>query len=159
MTGTTIAGTYLTGITLSNPATQYPATIAGTGLIDVTSATGNGLYGTTAAAWGIYNLGTVMAPTRGVFLTAGGIVHNETAALISGGYRGIDITGGAGTVTNAGSIAGSKQQGIRLEGGGAVSNLAGGSITGGSTAALPAAALMPPSIFARVARSATPLVV
>jgi collagen type I/II/III/V/XI/XXIV/XXVII alpha len=53
--------------------------------------------------------------------------------VISGGARGIDITGAVGSVTNAGSIGGNQQQGIRFVVGGTVGNLSGGTITGGGT--------------------------
>ena len=133
MTGTTISGSYTTGVTLSNPAIQNPATISGTGHINVTATSGSALYGTNAAAWSVYNYGTVIAPTRGVFLTAGGTVTNELGGLISGGHFGVDITGAAGAVINAGSIAGGTQPGVRLTGGGSVTNVSGGQISGGGT--------------------------
>src|SRR4029077_6104807 len=114
MTGTTIAGNYLFGITLIDPAMQDPATITDMGSINVTATSGSALYGTNAAAWSIYNSGTVIAPTRGVFLMAGGTITNFASGVISGGYRGIDITGATGTVTNAGTISATLQQGVRL---------------------------------------------
>ena len=131
MAGTTISGSYTTSVTLSNPATQNPATVSSTGHINATS--GSVLYGTNIAAWSIYNFGTLIGPARGIFLTAGGIISNAATGLISGGYRGIDITGAAGTVTNAGSIAGGMQQGIRLTRGGSMVNASGGNIAGGGT--------------------------
>ena len=41
MTGTTIAGNYLFGITLSDPALQDPATITDMGSINVTATSGS----------------------------------------------------------------------------------------------------------------------
>jgi hypothetical protein len=131
MSGTTISGSYTTGITLSNPATQNPATISDTGNIDTTSA--SALYGTNVAPWSVYNGGTVIGHSRGVFLTAGGTVSNAASGLISSLYRGVDVTGGSGIITNAGSIAGGTLQGVRLANGGVVTNLAGGTISGGGT--------------------------
>ena len=131
MTGTTISGTYAFGITLSDAATQNPATVTGSGLINVTSASSNGIYGSNATAWSIYNFGTVSARSHGIFLAAGGTVANR-AGTISGYYRGIDIIGGTGTVTNAALIAAVKYEGVRLDNG-TVSNLSGGTIAGGGT--------------------------
>ena len=133
MAGTTISGSYTTGITLSNAATQNPATVTGTGHINVTSASSSGIYGTNATAWSIYNFGTVIAYARGVFLNSGGTITNAAAGLIRSNYRGIEIGGGLGAVTNAGSIGGSKQQGIRLTGGGSVTNASSGVISAGGT--------------------------
>ncbi len=129
MTGTTISGAYAFGITLSDTATQNPATVTGSGLINVTSASSNGIYGSSAAAWSIFNNGTVSGRSHGIFLVAGGTVANQ-AGTISGYYRGIDIIGGAGTVTNAALIEAVKYQGVRLNNG-TVSNLSGGTINGG----------------------------
>lgn len=131
MAGTTISGSYTASITLSNPATQNPSTVSSTGHINATS--GSALYGANTAAWSIYNFGTLVGPARGIFLTAGGVISNAATGLISGGYRGIDITGAAGTVTNAGSIAGNMLQGVRLTRGGSVTNASGGNISGGGT--------------------------
>jgi fibronectin-binding autotransporter adhesin len=133
MSGTIFSGTYSTGITLSSPSTQDPATIATTGRIDLTGTQGNGIYGTTAAAWVVGNYGTIIAPTRGVFLTSGGVVTNFSTGVISGGYRGVEIDGGVGALINTGSILGTKQQGVKLGGGGDVTNMSGGMITGAST--------------------------
>lgn len=132
MAGTTISGSYTVGLTLSTPATQNPATISGTGRINVTATSGSALHGTKAAAWSVYNDGTVIGPGYGVFLAAGGVVSNGSTGLITGGYRGVEIDGAPGTVGNAGSIGGGKQQGVRLAGGGSVTNVAGGTITGGA---------------------------
>jgi hypothetical protein len=68
----------------------------------------------------------------GVALTAGGSVANEAGATISGyfGNYGIDIVGGAGTVTNAGNIIGFST-GVELQAGGSVTNKAGGTISAG----------------------------
>jgi hypothetical protein len=125
-----LSGTYTATVTLATPATQNPATIIGTGRIS--AATGSAIYGTGAAFWTISNYGTVAGPARGIFLTAGGQITNAASGVVDGGSRGIDITGGPGAVANAGAIAGGTQQGIRLTGGGSVTNLSGGTITGGA---------------------------
>src|SRR5579871_3060667 len=133
MTGTTISGAYTVSVTLSSPSSQNPATVAASGSINVSGTTGSGIYGISATSWSLYNHGVVIGPARGVFLTAGGTITNFASAVISGGARGIDITGAAGTVTNSGSIAGTSQQGIRLAAGGSVTNLSSGTIDGGTS--------------------------
>jgi hypothetical protein len=62
MAGITISGSYTTSVTLSTPATQNPTTISGTGRINVTATSGSALYGTNAAAWAVYNYGTLIGP-------------------------------------------------------------------------------------------------
>ncbi len=77
MAGTIYSGTYLTGITLSNPATQRPVTV--TGDIDVTNA--EALFGDTSFAWTINNQGTIEGTGTagsGIQLVAGGVVNNES---------------------------------------------------------------------------------
>ena len=128
MAGTTISGSYTASVTLSNPATQDPATV--TGHINATS--GSALYGANATAWSIYNFGTLIGRSRGVTLANGGTISNAAAGLISGN-RGIEITGSAGVVSNYGSIGGTSLEGIRLDAGGSVTNLSGGRITAGGT--------------------------
>jgi hypothetical protein len=64
MSGTTISGSYTIGLTLSTPATENRATISGTGHINVTATSGSALYGTNAAAWSVYNYGTVIDRRR-----------------------------------------------------------------------------------------------
>src|SRR6185312_6143854 len=57
----TLTGTYTATVVLSNPATQNPATIAATGLIDVNSTTAEavGILGNSGTAWTVTNQGTV----------------------------------------------------------------------------------------------------
>jgi outer membrane autotransporter protein len=62
----------------------------------------------------------------------GGSVNNLTTnAIISGGQYGVYITGGAGTVINAGTIRGTNSAGVYLGAGGSVNNLSGGTNYGG----------------------------
>ena len=149
MAGTIYSGTYTTGITLSNPATQNPATVTATGVIDVNSSSAYyaALTGAVGTAWTLANLGTIESvgvKGVGIRLQSGGSVVNghsgATTGLIEGSFGGIQINGAAGTVSNYGTIDGS----VQLSAGGIVSNLgtidggvflvdAGGSVTNGSS--------------------------
>ena len=75
----------------------------------------------------VINNGSISAT---VTLAAGGYVDNAGSGAISGPANGIDFTGAAGTVINAGSIAGLSGSGIDLLAGGAVTNAATGRISG-----------------------------
>jgi FG-GAP-like repeat len=68
----------------------------------------------------------------GVYLDVGGGVNNAAAALIVGGLGGVYVSGGAGTVINGGTIAGTgtNGRGVVLLSGGYVSNAATGVIEG-----------------------------
>jgi hypothetical protein len=87
----------------------------------------------------VTNAGKINGAAFGVDLAAGGSVTNQAGATISGsvihgvyGYysvgTGILVAGGAGTVTNAGDIAGFSY-GVQLQAGGIVTN--SGTISGG----------------------------
>ncbi len=82
----------------------------------------------------ITNAGTVSGGSDGVRLLAGGLVTNQSGGRIVGtSYSGVYITGGDGTVSNAGYIqgtGGSLGVGVYLAAGGAVTNQAGGTIAG-----------------------------
>jgi len=69
---------------------------------------------------------------EGVYLAAGGSVTNTYSGVIFGGIGGVYITGGSGTVTNAGDIHTTTLQGngIDLEDGGTIINTGTGSIYG-----------------------------
>ena len=102
MTGKTFNETYSNSVTLSNVA-YNPATV--TGAIDVT--TGDGLLGVAGTVWTVTNKGLIESKAAsgvGVLLNSGGSVTDVAAASIIGDLDGIAISGGAGTVTNAGSI-------------------------------------------------------
>src|SRR5262249_20269840 len=58
-----------------------------------------------------------------------GSLTDHASASITGGYWGVD-GGSATTVTNYGSLVGTKYEGVGLFGGGFVSNAAAGSVTG-----------------------------
>ncbi len=137
--GVIYAGTYTSGIVLSNPTTQNPAMVAAGAYVTNTTAAYNGdaVYGKSAAAWNFYNYGAIVAAgaaSSGVELVAGGTVTNgSSSALIQGYANGVLIGGGAGTVNNYGTIVGTGTHaaGIRLVAGGTVANAPGAGIFGG----------------------------
>ena len=142
-------GTYTSGILLSNPATQNPATVAATGYVTNTASAGIALYGEAGFAWTVSNYGTITGSYdgAGISLRAGGSIGNAKSAaiecepktgfvtgaaiIIAGGPGTIanagyvlgrsTIVGGVGTVANSGTISG----GVTLEAGGTVTNAPG----------------------------------
>ena len=68
MAGTIISGSHLTGIVLSNAATENPATIAAGGYVTNTTTAygGDAVFGLAGTAWRVTNLGTVNATGRTV---------------------------------------------------------------------------------------------
>jgi collagen type I/II/III/V/XI/XXIV/XXVII alpha len=140
--------TYLTTVssaTFYMSAADSPLSISSAGGIDVTTTTNWGIRAS-AATVSIINSGGVLAatpngaPNYGILLQAGGSVVNNLGAaitagsLVSRGYgSGVKISGGNGTVTNAGTI----QQlgtghfhsyGITMDGAGTITNT--GTISG-----------------------------
>ena len=103
MATTTNTGTILVGVTLDggdsliNTAT---GSVTGPGIAVL------GLGGTTAAT--VDNFGIILGASQpAVELLSGGVVLNRAAATISAaGAIGVTISGGKGTVRNAGTIAG-----------------------------------------------------
>lgn len=95
-----------------------------------------GVYAKYRASGTVTNSGIISATapsSAGVDLALGGIVTNNAGATVLGGSFGIFVTGAAGTVVNAGSIAGPGNIGVDLLAGGSVTNLAGASISSGGT--------------------------
>jgi hypothetical protein len=149
----TAFGTYTNGLTLLvNPTTIGSlATVSGTGAsavgvggplgtnwtltnLGTVSETGTGSIGVSLAAAGtITNAagGTISARQTGISLAAGGMVSAQVSGSISG-IVGIQASGAAATIVNAGSIAGDSTvgSGITLIAGGSVTNQAGGTISG-----------------------------
>ncbi len=124
----TYSGTVTIGIVLTNPALQNPTTVTSSGYVTNTNpTTGDAIYGYNTAAWTLVNYGTINATadfSDGVDFKAGGLVVNQVGGLIVG-PDGIEISGAAGTVLNAGTIAAASEYGVRLEAGGVINNSAG----------------------------------
>jgi FG-GAP-like repeat/FG-GAP repeat len=103
---------------------------------------GTGIYVKYKASGTVTNSGNISASainSVGVDLDDGGSVTNTSTGSISGRYFGVYINGAPGTVTNSGSIAGPAYEGVLLAKGGSITNLAGGTITGGAIFILSAA--------------------
>ncbi|HTI02912.1 MAG TPA: Hint domain-containing protein [Acidisoma sp.] len=136
----TISTTVTQGVTLS----VSPTTITSGGA--VIAASGDAVTGTTAGApvsgWTVVNQGSVTASAagaNGIDLSTAGSISN--AGVIAGYRNGIDVTGGAASVTNSGVIDSSPTKivsgspnyvydGIYLGAGGSVTNTAQGTIFG-----------------------------
>jgi hypothetical protein len=143
VTGVIFKGRYDTGIVLTSPTTQDPATIATTGYVTNATSTNDGdaLDGAAVAAWSLINFGTIKATgslAHGVDLAAGGTIANhgliENDSLpnpLKYQNAAIAIHGGAGTVINSGTIQNiGSYDAIRLNSGGKITNAAGGLISG-----------------------------
>jgi hypothetical protein len=112
MTGRTIAGTYNTGISLTDPG-DNPVTVLSGGIIN--TGTGAALQGSSGTYWTIGNAGLVEAVGStagdiGVVLAGGGAVTNLTGGTIGGYDFGVSITD-TGSVINDGHIGASKTKG------------------------------------------------
>jgi hypothetical protein len=103
-----------------------------------------GRYGVEITGGGtLDNAGSITATNSdGVRLTKGGIVTNAASGVIKAGASGrsrvgVTVTAGIGSVFNAGTIVGGAQVsgvgvGVWLKAGGAITNVLGGSISGGT---------------------------
>jgi hypothetical protein len=137
------------GVAISGKA----GTIKNGGVILGASGAGAGLYkggevvnwdaGTIIGATGVHvsgglgqvsNTGEIVGMSSdGILLAKGGEVTNAKHGTIAGQVYGVDIAGGAGTVTNHGSITWLEfidKIGVRLGAGGDVINASGGRIAG-----------------------------
>ncbi|MGH7210125.1 MAG: hypothetical protein ACREF1_01495, partial [Acetobacteraceae bacterium] len=130
--------TSTTPLTLSH----NPTTITNAYSVSAASA----IYGPAPTAWSVTNTTTIqnlattitntITPASGISLANGGTVSNNADATIEACGIGVAITGTAGTVVNAGSIAstGSVEAVAALDG--LVSNASGGTISGYAGVAL-----------------------
>ena len=131
MAGKIYSGTYTTGINLTNPATQRPATVTG----KITSTNSAAIFGSAAFAWTVNNRGSIDntgTSGSGINLLAGGTVDNLVASsgtttpgsLIEGYFDGVLIQAATGAVSNLGTIkgTGTASSGIRMTAGGSVAN-------------------------------------
>ena len=151
------ANTIAAGMTLSDAGTLTEAgALSNAGVIDgpvtlgsggsLTNQSGGVLDGSGfAAVWGVaagaatvVNDGRIDPAIYGIYLPGGGTITNVLGALIAGNAVGVKIGGGAGTVVNAGSIAGGAA--AMVFGSGYANRLIidpgasfGGSVNGGTT--------------------------
>ena len=137
MTGTIFSGSYSSGIVLSDPATQNPATIAARSYVGnsgtAVAHNGDAVYGAAGTVWNLLNYGSIVSDSgislsAGVSMQSGGVVANGSAGSIVGQLAGVLISGAAGTIANFGAIAGSAY-GVLLSAGGRVTNGQSGSST------------------------------
>jgi collagen type I/II/III/V/XI/XXIV/XXVII alpha len=101
----TLTASYSTAVTLTGAIYADPVTVTGTVRVSGSDAS---VYA--PSAWTIANSGSIenvdtSSPGVGISLAAGGAVNNAAGGYIFGTF-GIDATGGATTVTNAGTITG-----------------------------------------------------
>ncbi len=139
MSGTIFSGSYLTGVTLTNTASN-PVTVASSATIGNTGAPAIAgpatVTGTATVNWTITNDGKISATgstisSAGISLGGGGTITNEAQGSISGYSYGVKL-GAAGSVSNSGSIGGAGKNSIGvLVPGGQIINNAGGTITAG----------------------------
>ncbi len=150
------SGTITTGIVLTNPATQNPATVTAGGYVTNTTTAQQGVavYGNNAAAWNFTNYGTINATSTasvGLALKFGGNVTNAAGALIAGIETGVYLRGDIRSLANSGTessappctvtvsfLAGSAASTIRglIEGGGGGIGLSSvGTVTNSGTIA------------------------
>lgn len=99
--GNVIFGVHDATVVLDDPAVQNPATVSAAGVVSVSG--GDGIDGAAGYAWNLTNLGAIASTATGVALASGGAVANE--GTITGYNAGVAIYGGAGTLTNQGTIS------------------------------------------------------
>ena len=131
------AGATITGGTNGVYALAGPTTVTNTGAI--TGAAGNGISLRVGGSVVNQAGGAIAGGVNGVYLQQQSVygsssVANQAGGAIVGGTNGVKIagTGGAGTVTNAGSITGTSGTGVSVATTifVSVTNLAGGTIAG-----------------------------
>ncbi|WP_253190612.1 autotransporter-associated beta strand repeat-containing protein [Sphingomonas sp. LM7] len=115
--------------------TGAAGTIVNAGTINA----GSGIVTTTSASHSVTNSGTINAGQYGVQAGGGGLTLVNSGDIAAGAMAGVAFAVQGGTLTNSGSIAGGNDAnqgfGVFVNGGNAtITNLAGGSITGGTGA-------------------------
>ena len=90
-------------------------------------ANGVGVAGATNPTT-VDNFGQILDASTGIGLSAGGTVTNDVNAVIFTSSRGVDISGGVGTLVNSGSIFASVGRAVQLQAGGSVTNASTGTI-------------------------------
>lgn len=121
----TITGMVTNGVTLGQAGYTSPLKITGGGAVSNSAGAAvyaSGIYANVA----VVNQGTIIdtAGFDAVELKDGGSVNNKSKGALIQGNTGVDISGAAGTVTNAGTIAGTGHYsgGVLLGAGGYVAN-------------------------------------
>jgi hypothetical protein len=144
MAGTIYNSSYPNGITLSNPATQNPATIGSSSTIS-NSGTTNGshaIYGELGTAWTIFNHGDVAGfstTTAAIYLESGGSLTNgsssDRSAEVLGAKTAVTVNRAIGTIINFGTLlsTGAAGGGVNLADGGTITNEAEGLILSSHT--------------------------
>jgi len=105
------------------------------GSAEDSNATLYGIFGEAITILGaggtVTNFGTILGPQGGISLASGGLITNNAGGVIESGAReppfykyaaGIETSGAAATVTNAGTILSLTYSGVVLRDGGAVAN-------------------------------------
>lgn len=138
------AGVSVTAPAATNAIVATTRAWAVTNSGSVTNAGGLAVVGLRVAGSSVTNFGTIASSNNdGVWLFDGGTVENKAGATIAGGGSSSAVhfgrpasvpqgwvTGGPGTLVNAGTISNTSTGGaVRLDFGGSVTNLQGGSIT------------------------------
>ncbi|HUN41184.1 MAG TPA: Hint domain-containing protein [Acetobacteraceae bacterium] len=108
MSGTTISGSYLSGIRLTEGSAN-PVTVSSTATI--TAASGSALYLAASVDWTLTNSGTLYGYSQGMLMPGGGSVTNQgggTIAATGPSANGIQLAGAiTSTIHNLGLITGS----------------------------------------------------
>ncbi len=107
MSGTTVSGTILTGVTLSGTASN-PVTIASGAAVSNTNAAA--ISADASAVWSITNSGQVKADgtapsSIGILLNGSGTITNQSGGVIAG-YYGAQLVGGSVNNAVGGNITG-----------------------------------------------------
>ena len=138
MSGTTISGAIVTGVSLADTASYNPATVlAGSTITNSAGVALNAAAG--AADWTVSNSGSLLASgttvgNYGIVLRSAGTITNTGGGLVNGFSGGVAIVG-AGNVVNQGRLIGTSTTAsagvLVVNGAGNVTNAASGIIAGG----------------------------